>query len=704
MLQFVGEPVISDSGIQMRVSEGARSSNSEVIVPFLSTSGMRRLAKALSLVAAVTLFSGCGDGDDDSPGTQAPTSEALATEGKFREAAELIAGEIDSAAADDRPALWARSARYNLRAARFKEALEAARRASVGGESSADLAYIEGESLRKIQRPTEAHVVLEKLLEEHPDHFEGALSLARLKFRLGGADRALELFEKYFQLAPVTHPTHRTARLEYGRALKRSRRFQDAADEFMTLLEEEPSERLYYSELSQVLYRMSLRPQAKFVEILYQALSENAFEEYVQDGLMASGRVGIALAQTALNRSHQKRYADAFQLFVDALAADDRDARIPLYYSELCSDFRRFPPAREALGSALKRNLSPSSGILQALGDLELAAANWKAAEAAFRGSLDALRAEGNAGGSAVGQAHGVSARLGLAEALAESGSFSGLGDVLEGVPANADPAIYAYVTGRAELAANRHGAASQRFASALRGAGSRFGKVSSWRVVALVSQAGPKVAGEELSRLPPHPAQVVACQAILSHRGADSALKGQASERLRQVSALAASLRRIERKLDDTSLAESSAVYEELGDLYRGWRDSSAFRFYLLATDLDPSRGEVIKKLVSGIREQSDLFVRLRLMRRLLAVEPKNVEALREIAENYVRLHVRPDEAVRLARELITVNADAQAFALLARALAAAGDNDAAKKTVEDGLGRFPGAKALADVKKTLE
>lgn len=667
---------------------------------------MRGLAKALSLAASVILASGCGDGNspEDASGTRAPTSEALAAEGKFREAAELMVREIDGADADDRPALWARSARYNSRAGRFKEALDAARRASAGGESSAELAYIEGESLRNTQRPTEAHVVLEKLLAAHPDHFEGALSLARLEFRLGAGDRALELFEKYFQLAPTTHPTHRTARLEYGRALKRSRRFQDAADEFMTLLEDDPSERLYYSELSQVLYRLRLRPQAKFVEILYQSLSENAFEEYVQDGLMASGRVGIALAQTALNRSRQKRYAEAFQLFVDALAADDRDVRIPIYYSTLCHDFLRFPEAREVLGSALKRNLGPSSGILQALGELELAAASWKPAEAAFRRALDTLRAEGNVGGPPHGQASSVLARLGLAEALVESGSFGELRDVLDGVSANEDPAVYAYVTGRAELAANRAGEAVKRFASATRGAGRRIGKISSWRIAALVSQAGPRASLQELLRLPPHPAQVAVCQAIFSHPSSDPALKSQASERLRQASVLVESLGRIERQLDKTGLAESSAIYEELGDLYVGLRDTSALRFYLLATDLDPSRGEVIKKLAGGIRGQGDLFVRLRLMRRLLAVEPKNAEALGEIAENYVRLHVRLDEAVRLAREVVAVSASADSYALLARALAAGGKSDAARKEVDIGLARFPGAKSLEEVKKSLE
>ena len=167
--------------------------------------------------------------------------------------------------------------------------------------------------------------------------------------------------------------------------------------------------------------------------------------------------------------------------------------------------------------------------------------------------------------------------------------------------------------------------------------------------------------------------------------------MKARASGRLSQAVALRDGIAAVASRIDSTALEESSALYVELGDLYLAMGDPRASDYYLLATDLDFSSRVALRKVLQGLGDKRDFFVRLRMLRRLLDLEPGERSSAGELAERYLMLHVRLDEAVRLSRELHASGPDARSYLLLGRSLAATERLEEAKRIAAEGLSKFP-------------
>ena len=78
-----------------------------------------------------------------------------------------------------------------------------------------------------------------------------------------------------------------------------------------------------------------------------------------------------------------------------------------------------------------------------------------------------------------------------------------------------------------------------------------------------------------------------------------------------------------------------------------------------------------VLKDLLKIRKAPQEVFFRLRLLRRLLAAEPLNEAAVYGIAEIFVKLHVRAEEARRLVADGLQKHPDSKRLESLRKQLA---------------------------------
>ena len=685
-----------------------------MIIPSSLVRGSRTLPPTWIVLTVLVAFgglTGCGN-DDESSTSSAETATARAEQlekaGKFFEAATALEKDLAATNGDDKARTLERVAQLYHQAKDYKRSLATANRALATkdeGRPSENLLFLRGDSLRRLQKPAEATEALESVVSMNPQNYDAALSLASLRFRGADAKSALELFEQYFQRAPKNHARQGEARLEYGRALRRARRFQEAADQFMNLLEADPSDRQYYSELSQTLYRMRLREQGKFVEGLYRGLSERAFEEYAQEGLMKAGRIGIALAQTALNRSHHRDYASALRLYQEAMANDPHDVRIPIYYSDLCIIMHRYSDAREAIAKYLGRKPKLDSGLHAARARVELAAGRPDEAANACRRALKAAQTEGDAGGPIRGQVSKRDAALDLAEASILLERHTDARTLLAKWPSDAQnlpPARVSYLRGRLAILDKQPALAQTFFGQAEATRGGDSPELKCWKLVPallLSPDQTRSVLKTVLEQMPVHPEQRFLCQTIIDNPTTDTESRNLADERLGRIESFEARRSAIDKALQSKPYDQCAKEYEQLGDLYMAVSDMRCFTHYLLAADLDEKNARVAKVLLNGLRAHNDYFVRLRLLRRLLALSPNEHVVIREIAEKYLTLHVKLGEAESLARRFHTMQPSVDSYELLTRVLQVQEKKDEAKKLATEGVARYPQSKILLGV-----
>jgi predicted Zn-dependent protease len=641
-------------------------------------------------------------------------AQALAASHQEIKAADLLSSALPSLAAEEHGAVLALMARLYFSRGAVNQALEAAERAAAAGIDTAEILYLLGDSQRRLLRVGEAEATLTRLLEKEPGHLQGKLSLARLRFRADDAAAALALFEEYLRQAPLDDPLLETARLEYGRALRAAGRHQEAADQFAFLLEGNPSDTMLYSELSSALYRLRLREQARFLETIYKGLSQRAFEEYVEEGLRARGAAAFALSQEAINREHQKRYLEAFRGHHKALAIDLEDPRIRIYHAELCLRFLSHREALEALNAGLEAGIRPESGLWWMKGRVELELRLPAEAARSFQRAIEALAAEGRQGGSERGQAVRYPALLGRCRALFESGALDGaLAAALEAAMeaareatqnAAGEPWEPLYWQGRIALERGDSRAALELLSRAAERGGQAFREVAFWQAAALGRLGRKREAAEALAELAQRMSGFLPLYDELLALESDPGRARDLRERRDKAAAMRRRLEEIEAELAKLPLAECGLLYLEAGKILLSFREPAAFDLFLLAADLLPQNGEVLKLLLSAITRQQDVFVRLRLQRRLLELEPGNTASLKEVARIYLRLHVRLDEAERLARSLHAAEPSAESYLLLAETTIARGGREEGRKLLEEGRARFPADKGLLEALARLQ
>ena len=610
-----------------------------------------------ALMVAIT-FCGCSPGGGSREAEAFDQAARLALAGRPRAAAELLERGAGDARA---PGVAGKIAEYYLASGSSQSALRSCEKAIAAGHRTAGLLSIQGEAYRRLVDLAAARKALNEALRLEPGHPRASLSLARLKFRADKPGDSLPLFEAYFSSAEknADDETARTARLEYGRALRVAGRHQAAADQLAILLEQEPTLGEGYSELASALYRLQRREEAKLIEGIYRSLSQGSFEEYGVAKMRLQGREAEALAQEASNRQRQQRFLEAFQSHRNALDANKGDARIPGLYARYCLAFKRTEDGLKVISEALTAGCRPRSGLLWERGRLETARRGWAAAAAAFRATLEALDSEGAAATAPApnrGQANRFSTQLGLARALLElgrkEGALKAIAAARELSPTAWEPS---YWSGRSLLVSGGPAAALEAFntAGGLCEAGGLeppddltvYTAVAAWRV------GGGAALEVIVAQLEKAPGRLKLYSEIAGSAAADAEQQAWARKKLEEMTANQARIDGLEASLQQQPLEASAAIYAELAVAYSKFRDRGAYDYLILASDLDPANVGVLKNLLNLRSRPQDVFFRLRILRRLLVAEPGSEVAIYGIAEIFTRLNVRLEDARRLVR-----------------------------------------------------
>jgi len=647
---------------------------------------------------------GCGEGSPSSRGSETmstllPRAESLAGRGLFHEAADVIATQVDSLSSKEKGEAFAAMARFYHGAKAHKLALEAAGRAVEAGVERPEVLYHVADARRQLRLPG-AEEALEKLVAAAPDFHPAQLALARMRFRSSDPSSALPFFDGYFRKASPSDAEYTLAILEHGRALRAAGQHQEAADRFMALLEAQPFERQGYSELAATLYRMRLRKEARFVEEIYKMISQNSFEEDAEDRLREQGSTAFALGQRAINSTRERRYLEAFRSYLVALSLDKADPRLRSYYADVCIHFRRFGEARRVLDEALRAGLQPSSGLLWMQGRLHLEEENDRAALDAFQRALLALEREGDAGGPDKGQAPAFSLWLALARAAIGAGDLAvaerAVAAAQAGAPASWEPF---YWRGRILLDRGDAAGASAQFAEAAKRGGQNLLDLRYWSAIVLEKRGDVAASERELEDVVrSSPGFVPAHEALA--RMASPARAEERQRALAEVTAARAAVKEREKSIGTLPLLDCGKDCLELAKLLRALKDPDFPDFLFLACELLPGSAEAERLIVGTLRQPQDAFVRQRHLRRLHELEPDDDQVLLAIADLYVKLHVRLDEASRLAERLHAIKPSARSWRLRGEAMLARGEREKAIEILRQGAAAHP---ADADLKEAL-
>ena len=663
--------------------------------------GVRRSGRRRILVLVVLLGSvapGCDrDGEEPAPhATAASPAERMAA----------LEARLAGASGTERGRLLAEFARLQLDAGHDDRALASAREAERLGVATAEVLHVAGESLHRRLDLVAARATLERAVASDPSHSGARRTLAAVLTRQGEFERAVALWEDLRdEGAPATDEI--ASLLDYGRALRGAGRRQDAADCFARVLENDPAETAAYSELAQTLYRMRLRREARFVEEIYQDVSQRAFEEHVGEGLARSGRVLFALGQRAYLRTTERRFLDAIRLYEEALALEEKDVRIAIHHATLCARFFRHREADAALEAALEEGTEPRSGVLFTRARLLLERKGGDEGERAraalpeLEGARGALEREVDQGGEAKGQAP----VLGLALVEAKAALLAGRLERAGGAVARAgklapDRWETHYWRGRVALQAGDLEAAERAFQDAeRRDAAATFAELSYWY-------------GHLLERLERRDDALLRYQTALRADLADTRplaaivplLPPGASDTARAHDLLDEARRResvlrdLEERIDRTPLTDCGPLYLEHARSALAVSPAAAVDTLFLAADLMPSNTEVRELLLRSLRHPSDTFRRVALLRRLLELDPGNLEAAMSLAGIELQLHVLLDDAEKLARRVHAARPSALSYRLLAEVLLRRERAGEALRLIEEGVKEHPNDSPLRD------
>ncbi|MCZ6794934.1 MAG: tetratricopeptide repeat protein, partial [Planctomycetota bacterium] len=482
-----------------------------MILPALAP---RRRTREAAFFGALTLFSFClaacdgGGGEpNDSADERLRRAAELARNDQEVPAARLLVDGIERFSRADQARLHAYAARYYYSAGVVSDALRNAQRARDLGTDSTVVLYIIGDSLRRNRRLREARAVLESILQRDPSHSLAKLSLGSLMVREeDDPARALPLFQGYLEKPSSNPAVHEQALLEYGRALRAAKRYQEAADQFALLLERRPTDRSLYSELASTMYRMRLREHGRLFETIYSGLSEGAFEEAAEGRLKREGRAAQAIAQEALNLTERMHYLEAYRKHRRALSLDETDVRIPAYFAGFLNDLRRGRDAVAVLDRALEKRRLPSSGLWYSRGTVLTDLDDSRGALKAFEKAIESLREEtsrGITGGFVVGQAVASRTRFALGRAYLNVGALAAATTLFDALarelPRAWEPS---YWRGRIRLEEGNASAAAALFREARDRGGGSLPDLRYWNAVALSRSGRRQEAAQAFQQL----------------------------------------------------------------------------------------------------------------------------------------------------------------------------------------------------------
>lgn len=671
---------------------------------------MRRHSAAV--LGFLSLVWGCDPGPLQAP-TQPPRDlesllvefDGLVAGSLFVEGGNLLSPWIASFPVAERGAIELKVASAYHRGRVHELALKHAENALAAGMSTPEAFYILGDSQRALFQP-EAKNTLEKLLAQSPAHHLGQLSLARACQRVGETEQALKLFGSYFQAARRDEQDYPVALLEYARVLRSAGKLQEAADRFAVLLEDNPLDAKVYSELASTLYRLRLRKEGKFVEEIYKAVAQNSFEEHIEVRLRERGITALALGQEGANRMRQRRYLDAFRAYYAGVRADPREPRLRIFLADLLLQFRRFRDLHAVLDEGLRSRPELASGMLWKKGLAHLEKHEFPAAFDVLSHAGTVLSQEGEQGGEERGQASLYPLNLALAWAAIEIGNLPAATAAIA-TAESAQPAGWetAYWRGRVELLQGHAENALSQFDNATQRGARDWMDLEYFRALAMARQGRKQEAAGLLRRVIEKKPSFDQAYATLLEIGVDDpALRAEVESAAARLQDLRAQVRAREATIDARPLETCGLEYLELGKLSLKSKTPGAFDAFFLAADLAPDNVEVCQLLVAGLRQNQEVFVRLQYLRRLLRLEPGNEGARAALADTYIKLHVRLDEAEKLATSLHSQAPSAISFRLLGQVQLRLGKRQEALEILRAGKKAHPGDAALSSACQAAE
>lgn len=748
--------------VEMAASgRGLEAGPSEAVARFLAPV----LACAVALLVAAG--GGCTGGDDESAGGRngagsaglgGPPADSTSTrsgrgsgngedgvgeprtvDGALARADALASGGLPMAAAATvqavlgrgdlppsvRAAALKRLAELYASAGAWARAGDAARAAMAAGDSSPEIQCVLGDSLREESRLEEARDVFERVLASAAENEPAKLGLARVEFRLGDPAKAIPLFESFLGSEAAKGESLVVARLEYGRALRGSGRLEEAADELVLALEDDPANTDCLSELANVLYRLRRRNSAKFVEEIYRQRAENLFDHEVEEKLISAGREGLALSQRGLNLEREGRWLEALLAHRKAVDVAPKDARVRVYHATLCKRLHRFREAQQSLEEALRLGVEPASGLGLILGRVFLDRDEPARALEAFDQSKAALEREGDRGGAEMGQADPLPLELSTASALIELARPAEAARALERAATGtgeAAPAVWEldYWAGRVAMESFEPREAMRCFDRAGARGGKSFANLALWSAKARLAAGRPP--SEAISALGLalrlEPGRVDVLETFLEAVRAAEA-SGEWEKRggkptgfppeedivlaLERARANDRQVRELYAKLEDAPLEESGGVHGAIGIRLAEARSADALPFLVIAHELEPGEPQVLDALLQLLRRDSEVFFRLRFARALLQIDPDHPRALQTVAVDCARLGVRLEFAEECARRLREKVPTADSWRLLAAVEDVQGRRDDARATLEEASRKFPADEAIAKALEAL-
>lgn len=637
-----------------------------MIVPLPS----RALVAALILLAAVPA---CNRG----PPSGKPVGDRLAEgarlekEGRWAEAAALYREEALRGPERGDPAVKRAMVAY-LMADRLPDAERFAGEVLGRSPGKHEVLFYLGDSQRVLLQYPAARRTLERLLEAEPGHLQGTLALAHVLARLGEPAAALPLFRKFLGEGTERGALREQAELDLARALRRLGRHREAADELSLLLEENPLHPVALSEAAQTFFLLGKPDLAKGLRERFSWLSARGHQLSSDDETKLYAQEASpegAAARRALQAVDRREFLAATGALGTLVSSSPRDSYFAAALARLWLRLGRFRECLEVLEAGQRSGLEENADLLRLRAQaLQGLGRSGEAREARRRAS-----ARLSAGGPgevsiATGAAIEVHLEVALAE-LYQGGDREEAARALERARrlAPKDPRLLS-----AEARAALEAGDLARARSLLESAPNSEPDPELRRLGAVLrGLAGDlRVAAREIMELvrrdPGDLENFKAFDRVFGSRAAEPevarvlAMKRALEENL---SAMEAKRREISLK----PLRESGPDCLALGMLLlEAGKKEEGLDLLFLAAELLPSDTEALRRAEAALTSPGDLFLRLRLLRRILERNGDDPAALSGLARLYLEAGVRLGEAEKLAGRLAALQPGAENGSLL--------------------------------------
>ena len=610
-----------------------------------------RAAAGMLFLASLSAGPGCRP-----PSAQAPSPDEAASSRIEAERLEASGRWLEAARVHEKAALQPRSAPSDAALQRAVIAYLMADRTDLAHDLAArilerdpdrvDALYYVGEGQRVLMKHDEAAATLRALLEKDPRHRLGALSLGRVLLKLGAADEALPRLDAYLEGAPADDERLPYAKIEKARALRRLGKTREACDLLGEVLASDPYHMIALAEAAQAFAALGRKDIARGLREEHSRLFALGHQVSSEDEskLHASGGDGpAARARKALEEADRRRFLPALRELERLRASQPGDGAIALPLARLWLRLGRPSEciaAIRTLRSSTSGPLPPEAALLEA--DALVQSGDIASARSLLREASAALPGPPAGDPESVAEVH---ARAGFLE-LEPGGDLDLAGAALDRARA-ADPSGWKPLLGKARLAIAR---GDGRLASSLaaeaeqRGAPPRDARLSAAEARGMLGDL--RFAARELMdliRSSPHDvAPFASFERVFGSRAGEPEVS-RVLELARAARERREARDRAARALAARPFDASAPEYLALGKERLGQGDrEGALDALILAGDLDPGGTEALDIASGAVELPRETFLRIHLLRRILARSPGDGPATGRLEAAYLELGPR--------------------------------------------------------------